>query len=66
MDQPQHEREICLANKSLVSRVLGIHWVFIISMLEQQTNYNDLEAFVNLKIFRLNARFKPDLEPVQP
>jgi hypothetical protein len=32
-------------------------------MLEQQTNYNGLDLFVNLYIFRLKFRSKPDLEP---
>ena len=32
-------------------------------MLEQQTNYSDLERFVKLKNLRFNIRFTPDVEP---
>jgi len=32
-------------------------------MLEQQTNYNGLDLFVNLYIFRLKIRFGAEFEP---
>ena len=35
-------------------------------MLEQQTNYNGLETFVNLKNLQAQSRLFLDLEPVMP